>query len=133
MLMSAFHPKRTWRVRDHMKSVMRICALAFALLGCSNARVPPGYSVRLLADSAHHPPAKFHLAIDPTGDALGSPPVEESVLSDWWQAAAQEKCGSRRVIVSYGPELVKALPEYCGGRSHCPASVNGYFHCSRKP
>lgn len=128
---SASDPKRTLQGSGQVKKLAPIVALSAALLGCSHMPLPAGYRSRVMNDSIHHPPGKFYLAIEQEGTVEAATPPSESELAGWWQAAAQDKCGSKRVVVTYGPELAQVLPEYCVGNSDCTPSVHGYFFCSR--
>lgn len=110
-----------------MKGFALVVALSAALLGCSHMALPTGYRSRVMNDSIHYPPGTFYLAIEQDGTSIPAASLDASELSSWWQAAAQDKCGSRSVVVTYGPELAQALPEYCGGTSDCAPSAHGYF------
>jgi len=114
-----------------VKNFALMAALSAALLGCSHMALPAGYRSRVMNDSIDHPPGTFYLAIEQDDTSETAAHLDDSELSRWWQAAAQDKCGSRGAVVTYGPELAQTLPEYCDGNADCAPSAHGYFACSR--
>ena len=118
-----------------MKWIAILMVGLLALADCANMPVPDGYTVKVLDDSIHHPPATHYLSLGPDHKNPSRPPIrDESELVAWWRKAAEYKCQAKPVIVIYGPELVQTLPEYCTsfmGEADCGSSVFGYLHCGR--